>query len=77
MTAAGYKGSSLLQTLYIQNRDESGTEICWGDQPNIDATTAGCVPPSDGYLFPGGRDARQVYLLAKKDMRLYISALSK
>lgn len=77
MTAAGYKGSLLLQTLYIYNKDESGAEICWGDQPNVDPTTGGCVPSGDGYNFPGGRDARQVYLMAKKDMRLYISALSR
>jgi hypothetical protein len=77
MTAAGYKGSLLLQTLYIYNKDEGGAEICWGDQPNVDPTTGGCVPSGDGYNFPGGRDARQVYLMAKKDMRLYISALSR
>jgi hypothetical protein len=77
MTAAGYKGSLLLQTLYIYNKDESGAEICWGDQPNVDPTTGGCVPSGEGYNFPGGRDARQVYLMAKKDMRLYVSALSR
>jgi hypothetical protein len=77
MIGAGYKGPLLFQTLYIHNRDVTDNGICWGDQSDIDVSSGNCLPPNDGYNFPGGRDAKQVYLVSKKDVRLYISALSK
>jgi hypothetical protein len=77
MVIAGFRGSPLLQTLYIHNKDQSDRLVCWGDQPQVNATTGSCLMPEDGFNFPGGRDSRQVYLFADKDVRLYISALSR
>jgi predicted NACHT family NTPase len=75
LKAAGYKGPMLLEALDIQNLPDNTTDLYWG-QSNV-SKRGRHILPGEGYNFPGGADARQVYLFAKANIKVGISLRSR
>jgi predicted NACHT family NTPase len=75
LKAAGYKGPMLLQALDIKNLSDNTTDLYWG-QANV-SKRGRHILPGEGHNFPGGADARQVYLFVKGDIKVGISLRSR